>query len=52
MQERDANGNPVEAQEPEPQEEENRHTGKPCRNPRLVIGNLDYFELMFEQNEL
>ena len=24
---------------------------RPCRNPRLVIGGLDYFELLQEQEE-
>ena len=31
-------------------EQRNEHQ-QPRRNPRLVIGNLDYFELLMEQDE-
>lgn len=50
----------TDKQDPEQEPERNattKHTEQPKptparRNPRLVIGNLDYFWLLMEQDEL
>jgi len=42
---------PAEQQKPEPVEINTTDAAQLRRNPRIVIGTLDYFDMLMEQDE-